>query len=97
LWQSEQLGWAKKKLGIFALLVILAAIIGFGFSFLERYVREVNRDRQVKLKVKLEVEGQTPPRWASEELIRHVCLSTGIRLTDDFSRSGTQSWHRIRG
>jgi hypothetical protein len=85
LWQSEHMGWAKKKLGILILLVLLAAVIGFGFSFLERYVQEVNRSRQVNLKVKLEVNGAPPPRWASEELIRQVCLSTEIRQEDDFS------------
>ena len=62
LWQSEHMGWAKKKLGILVLLVILAAVVGFGFSFLERYVQEVNRARQVNMKVKLEVVGAPPPR-----------------------------------
>jgi len=80
IWQSEHLGWIKKKLGILILLVLLAAIIGFGFSFLERYVRQVNHSRQVKLKVEL----KDPPRWASHELVCEVCLSTGIRQEDDF-------------
>ena len=81
IWQSEHLGWMKKKLGILILLVLLAVLVGFGFSFLERYVQQVNRSRQVKLKVELE----DPPRWASRELIENVCLSTGIRQDDDFS------------
>jgi hypothetical protein len=81
IWQSEHLGWMKKKLGILILLVLLAAAVGFGFSFLERYVQQVNRSRQVKLKVEL----ADPPRWASRELIENVCLSTGISRDDDFS------------
>ena len=80
IWQSEHLGWMKKKLGILILLVLLAVVVGFGFSFLERYVQQVNRSRQVKLKVKL----NDRPRWASDELVREVCLSTGIRQDDDF-------------
>ncbi len=81
IWQSQHVGWMKKKLGIVVLLAILAMVIGFGFSFLERYVQQVNRERQVKWKVELE----DPPRWASHDLIRQVCLSTKIRQDVDFS------------
>jgi len=68
----------RRAPAIAAGLILLATLVG-GFYGLQQYVYGITRQRQVELTVVL----KHPPRWASEQLIRDVCLSSGIR-GDDF-------------
>ncbi|MBN1846470.1 MAG: hypothetical protein JW810_12345 [Sedimentisphaerales bacterium] len=79
------------KLGRLVLLGLLVAATAAGFGYLERYVRQVTRDRAVALKVEL----QDPPKWAGQELISQICLATGIRRNDDLTdKSLVQRWQK---
>ena len=81
-------GWRLGKLLVWG---FMGAMVVVGFSYLEDYVREISRRRNVALTVEL----KNRPHWASEELIEQVCLSTGIR-GDDFllDKQLTEKWAR---
>jgi len=66
-------------LGKFLIVIGIIAVAGVGLKYLEGYVKDVNRQRQVQLSVEL----AHTPAWAGPELIEQVCLSTGVK-SDDF-------------
>jgi len=66
-------------LGKTMLLLIFGGAVVSAFYYMERYVEDITRKRQVGLTV----EYPNPPKWASPQLIEEICLSSGIR-SDDF-------------
>lgn len=71
------------------LLLIFGGAVVSGFYYMERYVEDITRKRQVGLTV----EYPNPPKWASPQLIEEICLSSGIR-SDDFllDKNLTSKW-----
>ena len=59
--------------------VVVLAAAATGMWRLELYVKNITSQRQVQLTASM----ANPPRWASDELIREILLSTGIHH-DDF-------------
>jgi len=77
--RTDSFVWMRKKTGMLALLGAAAVTLVLGFRYLDGYVHRIAQAREVSLTVSL----KNPPRWAGEELIEMVCLSSGIR-SDDF-------------
>ena len=80
------------------LLLIFGGAVVSGFYYMERYVEDITRKRQVGLTV----EYPNPPKWASPQLIEEICLSSGIRSDDflldkDLTAKWSEIWRRIRG
>ncbi len=71
------------------LLVIISVAVVYGFRYLDGYVNNVVRQRNITLKVVM----INPPHWASEELIENICKAGGIRQ-DDFllEKDLTKKW-----
>jgi len=70
---------ANRRLGQIGILVLAFLGAGAGLLYLDSYVHQLARQRQVQLSV----EFSNPPAWASDTLIKDICLSSGIRQ-DDF-------------
>ncbi len=75
----ERKSFYFRMLGRFSLLLLFGGVVVSGFYYMERYVEDVSKERQVSLTV----EFPNPPKWASPQLIEEICLSSGIR-SDDF-------------
>lgn len=71
--------WMGRRVLVLLLIGVVVGSVAFGFGFLDRYVHTITQQRELKLDVVL----KNPPAWASQQLIKGVCLSTGI-LSDDF-------------
>ena len=74
---EQQAGMGRKAKVVGAVLFLVVLVVGM--RLLEGYVAGVARQRGVRLKVQL----LNPPAWASDRLVRDICLSSGIRR-DDF-------------
>ena len=79
LWRSQDQQTGLSRISTLAAVAVLAAVVAGVFFYLQSYVAAITRQRAVELTVVL----KNPPPWASEELIRQICLSSGIR-SDDF-------------
>ncbi|MCF7956919.1 MAG: cell division protein FtsQ/DivIB [Phycisphaerae bacterium] len=75
---SEHGNFARKWLVFVIVFTILAVGLNMGFGRLEGYVKEMTRQRGVKLGVRME-----RPAWATEDFINEICRSSGIKC-DDF-------------
>jgi len=68
-----------RRMGTLLAWVAFAAVVVVGMWCLERYVVQAAREREVELTASM----TNPPRWASDELVREILLSSAIRH-DDF-------------
>ncbi len=73
---------------LLALIIMIAAAVA-GLRYLENYVQNITRQRQVQLTLDM----ANPPRWAGEELIKQICLSSEVK-SDDFllDEALTEKW-----
>ena len=69
----------RRRVARMVLLLGVLAAVGVGFAYLDRYVHRITEQRQVELSVSL----VNPPAWATADLIKDICLSSGLRR-DDF-------------
>lgn len=68
----------RRLIKLLAVAAVMALVAGVMWR-LERYVEHAARTRDVQLTASM----QNPPRWASDELVREILLSSGIHH-DDF-------------
>ena len=76
---SESFAGFNRRLVRIVLLLAVMAAVGVGFTYLDRYVHRITEQREVELTVSL----VNPPAWATADLIKDICLSSGLRR-DDF-------------
>ena len=89
MFKPAQWPWLSRLALRTAAIIILAAVVGFAFSYMEKHVQDITQDRQVKLSVRL----ANSPLWLPNDLYREICYSAQIRADNLLlDKTLTQQW-----
>ncbi len=69
--------FARRSCRLLVLVMVLAGVV-VGLRYLDGYVHRISSERDMRLVV----EFPNYPKWASEELIEYICLSSGVNGDD---------------